>query len=366
MNTQLSKMVPAHAIHPGEILLDELNVRSLSQADFADLIGMKKSQFNEIIKGKRSINAETALLLEKALKIDADFWLNLQKNYDLNLAKIENKVMARLQAMEEMEMLKEKIPFSFLKKQRILCGDPIEDVPKIKSVYGIKHLEDIAEPFSNSFYARFRKSGKLKTDPVNVIGWSKLVEYEASQINVSSFKLNLMDKLIAELKVIIKQNKKVQDRCRKALHENGIKLIYQETPEKCPLDGVSFWSNGNPAVGMSLRYKRLDNFTFTLFHELGHVFLHLTSNNDARFIDTFEDSKFNKLDEEIEADTFAMNQLIPETEWDKFISNEERMTDHFAIQFANENNIHPAIVKGRLKYHFGDYSIRTKIDNTLT
>ena len=93
---KLSELTPAYATHPGEMLADELEARGIKQQEFAQQIGMQKSQLNEIIKGKRSINAEVAVLIEAALNIPADFWLKSQNNYDLALVKIQSKVQERI------------------------------------------------------------------------------------------------------------------------------------------------------------------------------------------------------------------------------------------------------------------------------
>jgi len=67
----IQNLVPEIPTHPGEILADELEARSITQKDFAGQIGMQKSQLNEIIKGKRSVNAELAILLEDTLHVPA-------------------------------------------------------------------------------------------------------------------------------------------------------------------------------------------------------------------------------------------------------------------------------------------------------
>jgi len=77
-----------------------MQANGYSQIDLAKLINIKLSQLNEIIKGKRNINANLALLQEKALGIDADFWKEAQKNYDLDKARIEAKNKAQLEAIE--------------------------------------------------------------------------------------------------------------------------------------------------------------------------------------------------------------------------------------------------------------------------
>jgi addiction module HigA family antidote len=91
-----NNLFPSTPIHPGEMLLDELNARGLSQAKFAAQIGMSATLLNEIIKGKRAVTTEYALLFEAALGIEADFWLNTQSDYNKQIAKSDAKFMARL------------------------------------------------------------------------------------------------------------------------------------------------------------------------------------------------------------------------------------------------------------------------------
>ncbi|MFM6948562.1 MAG: HigA family addiction module antitoxin [Aquirufa sp.] len=97
----IEQLIPAYATHPGTILLDEIIANGFSQIEFAKLINLNRSQLNEIIKGKRNINANLALVLEKALKIDAEYWLEAQKNYELDTARLENK---NIQLLKEIEI----------------------------------------------------------------------------------------------------------------------------------------------------------------------------------------------------------------------------------------------------------------------
>lgn len=79
-------------LHPGEVLGEELDGRDIFQKDFAQLIDLRPSHLNEIIKGKRHISALVALKLEKHLGIDAGFWMRLQVDYDLKQARKQLKV----------------------------------------------------------------------------------------------------------------------------------------------------------------------------------------------------------------------------------------------------------------------------------
>lgn len=74
-------------VHPGEILREEfLNPLGYSQRTFAAKIGVTHTRLNQIVQEKRSITADTALRLARALGTTAEFWMNLQARFDLDLA----------------------------------------------------------------------------------------------------------------------------------------------------------------------------------------------------------------------------------------------------------------------------------------
>ena len=74
-------------IHPGEVLLEEfLNEFGVSQNRLGREIGMSPRAINEIVHGKRSITANSALRIAKYFGTSPEFWLNLQTSYDLEEA----------------------------------------------------------------------------------------------------------------------------------------------------------------------------------------------------------------------------------------------------------------------------------------
>ena len=74
-------------IHPGEILADELAEIGLSATELARLIEVPANRVSQILAGKRAISADTALRLGQYFGASADFWMNLQKTYELDLAR---------------------------------------------------------------------------------------------------------------------------------------------------------------------------------------------------------------------------------------------------------------------------------------
>ena len=91
-----NNLTPFEPTHPGELIKDELEANNLTQSKLAESIGVKPSLLNEIIKGKRGVNTEMALLIEAALNIPADLLLNLQNDYNMQMAKADTSFMKRL------------------------------------------------------------------------------------------------------------------------------------------------------------------------------------------------------------------------------------------------------------------------------
>ena len=83
-------MLPTDRIptHPGEMLVEEfLNPLGVTQVEFANHLGIPIQRVNEIVKGKRGVTPETALLFSSALRTTPEFWINLQSSYDLARAR---------------------------------------------------------------------------------------------------------------------------------------------------------------------------------------------------------------------------------------------------------------------------------------
>lgn len=84
-----TKLYVGLAVHPGESLREELEARGLSQRAFAAQIARPAQVINEICRGKKAITASTALALERGLDgVSAEFWVRLQADYDLALARL--------------------------------------------------------------------------------------------------------------------------------------------------------------------------------------------------------------------------------------------------------------------------------------
>ena len=91
-----NNLLPFEPTHPGELIMDELEARNMTQAKLAENIGVSPSLLNEIIKGKRAVNTEMALMLEAAIDLPADMLLNMQSAYNMQMAKSNSSFMQKL------------------------------------------------------------------------------------------------------------------------------------------------------------------------------------------------------------------------------------------------------------------------------
>ncbi len=91
-----NNLTPFEPTHPGEMIKDEIEYRGLSQRKLAKQMGISPTILNEILNGKRAVNTEYALMFEAALDIDADLWLRLQADYNMQVAKSDKSFLERL------------------------------------------------------------------------------------------------------------------------------------------------------------------------------------------------------------------------------------------------------------------------------
>lgn len=144
------------------------------------------------------------------------------------------------------------------------------------------------------------------------------------------------------------------------LEARGIILITEPSIPSMKLDGSVFiLPSGHAVVALSLRYKRVDYFWFTLMHELSHLCLHGDSLQSA-IIEDFDSESSSLI--ELEADKLALNSFIPRNIWrncpPKYDPSEDAV-----ISFSHDNGIHPAIVAGRLRKELNRYDILSNLIN---
>ncbi len=87
-----NNMMPSEPVHPGTLLKEEIEYRGISQKQLAQQMCVSYSVLNEILNGKRPVSIEYALYLEAVLGIDAQLWIQMQADYNLQVAKSDKSI----------------------------------------------------------------------------------------------------------------------------------------------------------------------------------------------------------------------------------------------------------------------------------
>jgi len=363
MATQ-KQLIPFEATHPGILIKDELDARSdINQKNLAKELSVLPSFLNEIIKGKRPITADLAILLEKSLEIPADYWMRFQSQYEIDLARVKEKNIKKIENIEIWSVIKKYVPVHYFKKQGYLNDSLEQDIHTIKSIYEVKNIEGLVAGFANNRQAFYRKSDKLLIDEKNMFAWSTLAQYEAKKQKINTFNFDSLSQLCLELNKVFYENNDTLNRVKATLNKFGVKLVLIKKLEKTPIDGFSFWSENNPAIAITLRHSRIDNFAFTMMHEIGHIDLHLRKNKDQKFLDLTKKEQANSIEKE--ADNFAQEKLISINVWKEINEKYLPLNDEIIIALGNKYKLNPAILLGRVCYEMNNYALRTSIDKKM-
>ncbi|MDP8209739.1 MAG: ImmA/IrrE family metallo-endopeptidase [Candidatus Stygibacter australis] len=322
---------------------------NLNQMDLVPYIG-NKSVVSNILTGKRPLTLKMIRSLNKGLKIPLEVLAQEESiNYinqplDINWEKFPIKAM-------------------FEKAREVFFPDVNASYQQIKN--NVEHyLRDLIEPFTELASGKplCRQNLRMSDRSNNyalaawVAGCRRIADEE---ILNSNYKPENKSKIINQLKALTKFDSGPK-LALELLQKEGIHVIILSHLPRTYLDGAVFPAkDGNPVIALTLRYDRIDNFWFTLFHELGHVFLHLNSDDDkACYLDDLE--MIADIEEEKSADLFASENLIQ----DEYLEKASLLTNYSTekvIDFANKYDIHPSIVAGRIRYINKNYKILWKL-----
>ena len=137
------------------------------------------------------------------------------------------------------------------------------------------------------------------------------------------------------------------------LNKHGIVVVIEEHLKGTQLDGAALRdTDGTPIVGLTLRYDRIDNFWFTLLHEVVHLWKHV--DEKEAFLDDLDASSEDR--REAEANRLAREAFIPRLIWKRSPAYQSPSRET-VLQLSHELRIHPAIIAGRLRRETGNYKL---------
>ena len=336
---------PSWAVPPGEILLEALQERGMTQAELARRMARPPKTINEIIKGKAAITAETAIQLERTLGISARFWTNLEATYREAIARQEAQ-----HQLEEHSDWVDSFPVKDLVRRRVIRegATKAETLAELLSFFRVsspqafeRHWREVA--------AAFRSSPAFAAQPKAVAAWLRWGEVEASRIgSVPAYDARQFREVLLEVREMTRRGPFMQvlNRVKAMCLEVGVIVVLTPELEGTHLSGATHWVDGRPVIQLSLRHKSNDHFWFTFFHEAGHV---LHSQRGRTFVDGADIDGSEKLDnDEHVANEFARDTLLSAADYHEFVAKGDYGS--LAVRaFAENQRVAPGIVVGRLQ-----------------
>ncbi len=318
------------AIPPGITLREILVDRNISNRELAYRTDFTEKHISNLLSGKCELTPAMANKLEYALGISADFWLNLEAIYRLDLEKVKEEN----QLDEEYSFVK-KIPYSEICKLGWIpkTSDKKEKVKYLKKFFSIFSLDEILTP--EYLKVSFRKGGTSDFN-YSVVTWIQKVKIEAEKIDVNSIDLKGLERSLTKLRsYVLDDLSGLFNKLQQFFALYGIAFVVIPHLKGSKLSGVSFLGNKKIIIGVTLLGKDTDRFWFNIFHEVGHILLK----------HVFSDEKKGN---EQEADEFARNLLIRDSAYKEFLNSEDFSKDAI-LKFSSEHGVLPGILIGRLQ-----------------
>ncbi len=323
------------------ILIQARIAHGLNQTDLAERLGMKPQQIQRY-EATEYMSASLARLIEIAnvLKV------RVSQSFSAEHAPAESSLFAWSSASD---VDWTRFPLKEMAKRGWLKG---KDLAEAARRY---FLEAAGPQFATALHRKKVRSGNAPNE-YSLLAWQARV-LELAQVDRAAGRLGdfgLKDAWLSDL-VSLTRDKNGPRKARDLLWENGIALVIERHLPGTYLDGAAMISpKGDPIVALTLRYDRLDNFWFVLFHELGHVFLHLYTSMRLDFFDEEDGTDGNGI--EREADVFALNRLVPDDVWKQCLSR-FALTEEAVRIDAERLGIAPSIIAGRIRKERNNYLI---------
>lgn len=330
--------VPDYLVTPGEVLEEYLESCSMTQAELAARTGLSKKTINEIVKGKSPITPETALKFERPLGRPADFWNNLERQYQEDKVRLEEK-----KRLEQSLAWIKKMPVAAMIKLGWIPkkATQIEQMEELLRFFGLASPEQWQTVWQE-YQAAYQESKRFEGSAESVSAWLRKGEIEASQMTCAVFDKKAFQNALVDIREFTSEKlERFRLRLANICASTGVAVVFVPELPKTGIHGATRWFGEKAMIQLSLRFKSNDQFWFTFFHEAAHILLH--GRKDV-FLEEYDLN--NK--KENEADAFAANTLIPQEAWRTFLETWNQKPIK-VTEFARNIGIAPGIAVGRLQ-----------------
>jgi HTH-type transcriptional regulator / antitoxin HigA len=317
----------------------------LKQKDLAPLFG-GKSRVSEVLAGKRPLTLNMVRELNRKLHIPSDLLIQEDDRNDSddtphNLEAVDHVPIARI----------------------LRSGQYSEDEATMLSTSAI--VDRYLKPRHGPLYLKqtITYGASPTTNKTNLRMWVGRVRELAhrSQSDRGVWRPGTLNEDFLAYVARLSWSDRGPRLAHEFLAEKGVALIILPHYPQTKLDGAAMQTEtGAPIIGLTIRHDRLDNFWFTLMHELTHVWKHLPAPGMAITDEQIDQIRDEDDEKEAEANRIARDIFIPRSRWlrtEAFL----RPSEHSIRQLADLLQIHPAIIAGRLRHEKTKYAAFGKL-----
>jgi len=340
---------------PGTFIKEEIDARGWTQRDLAYVLGKTEQDLSPILSGRRAITPDMARLLGDAFDVPADFFANLQKQFDLHNAKAPDPAIRLRGQLQAAFPVREMVRRGWLNDE-----DPSLLALQFERFFEVANLNEVPK----IVFAGAAKKTRYDDDLPGHVAWLYRVRQIARPISVPEFSSDRLYNAIKKLRALLIEPQEVR-RVPSILMECGVRFVVVESLPNAKIDGVCTWLNDEaPIIGMSTFYDRLDNFWFVLRHEIEHVL-----NGDGKEREFFDNLDSDAADpnnpnipaEERRANVAGADFCVTTAKMDSFF---QRKNPYFyekdVVAFAGLMGVHPALVVGQLQHRMKRYNYLKK------
>ena len=339
------KASPTPSVDPVDAIRFRMDQMGMSAKDLAPYLG-SQSKVSDVLNGKRPLTLAMMRNLHKGLGIPADVLLNESPiDIDLNKPALFDYTSFPLKEMAKRGCFGTK----YIAASLPALSDIAEEL--IRKTFGDFLSADMA-----LLRAPQTQTGTRAMNDMALLAWVAIVKKQAlaEPIETSYTQGVITKEWLSEL-VKLSEYTEGPKLAKEYLARYGIVLVVEPHFKKTYLDGAAMLLGDRAVVGVTLRYDRLDHFWFVLIHELAHVQKHL-SPAEPIVMDDLDDKTQRAEQQEAEADEIAQEALIPMEAWQaSMVKNTYAAAD--ALKLAQQLNISPAIVAGRVRKETGNWRL---------
>ena len=335
--------------HPGFYIKEEMEERGWLQRDLAFILGIPEQAINMILGGKRGISPEMANALGSAFDVEPEFFANLQQRFDLANAKSADPIVAVRGSMQSSYPIREMVKRGWLDpSDTALLETQLVRFFNVPSMESISYLPHAAKK------SRYEE----REVPPAQLAWLFRVKQIAHSISVPKYSESALRDTVKEFESLLTAPEEAR-LVPKMLAECGVRFIVVEKLSNAGIDGVCFWVDGSPVIGMSLQRDQIDNFWFVLRHECEHVL-----NGDGKDEEVIDESLVGKNaatdtsvpEQERQANLAAADFCMPVATMDDFMLRKKPYYyEKDVLSFARLHHRHPGLIVGQMQVRLDNY-----------